>query len=60
MVTTLLQPYEFEFDYSPVWRYVGQHMRWTAKLENIADSYIRTALQTPDELSTPPVSTNFF
>jgi len=48
------QPYEFEFDYSPAWRFAGQHLRWTARLEAIADLYIRTAFDTPDSEPTPP------
>ncbi|EKM84096.1 hypothetical protein AGABI1DRAFT_67300 [Agaricus bisporus var. burnettii JB137-S8] len=48
------QPFEFEFDYSPAWRYVGQHMRWTTRLRAIGDSYVRAAFQTPDESTTPP------
>ncbi|KAJ7706027.1 hypothetical protein B0H17DRAFT_1035316 [Mycena rosella] len=38
------QPYELEFDYSPAWRAVGQHMHWTPDLERLADDYVRIAL----------------
>ncbi|KAG2140412.1 hypothetical protein BD769DRAFT_1626303 [Suillus cothurnatus] len=33
--------WEWELDYSPAWRFVGQHMRWTAKIESLADEYAR-------------------
>ncbi|KAJ3568045.1 hypothetical protein NP233_g5974 [Leucocoprinus birnbaumii] len=52
------QPFEFEFDYSPAWRYVGQYLRWTPRLEAIADSYVRRTLGTPEGSPTPPVSTS--
>ncbi|KXN88805.1 hypothetical protein AN958_06674 [Leucoagaricus sp. SymC.cos] len=48
------QPFEFEFDYSPAWRFVGQHLRWTPRLETIADIYVRATLGTPEGSETPP------
>ncbi|KAF5352395.1 hypothetical protein D9756_005940 [Leucocoprinus leucothites] len=48
------QPFEFEFDYSPAWRFVGQHLRWTARLEAIAETYVRATLGTPEGSPTPP------
>ncbi|KAJ7146252.1 hypothetical protein C8R44DRAFT_756982 [Mycena epipterygia] len=49
-----LQPYEIGLDYSPAWRYVGQHMRWTATLEQLADEYVRQALGVVANDPTPP------
>ncbi|KAJ7230244.1 hypothetical protein GGX14DRAFT_410216 [Mycena pura] len=49
-----LPPFECESDYSPVWRDVGQHMRWTASLESLADQYIRQALGAKAKNSIPP------
>ncbi|KAK7063789.1 lysophospholipase NTE1 [Favolaschia claudopus] len=48
------RPFEIGKDYSPAWRYVGQHMRWTAALEQLADEYIRHTLKVDPEDSIPP------
>ncbi|TFK36992.1 hypothetical protein BDQ12DRAFT_686205 [Crucibulum laeve] len=48
------QPYEFDFDYSPAWRFVGRHMRWVPKLEQLADTYVRKATGIEDGKPTPP------
>ncbi|KIK97545.1 hypothetical protein PAXRUDRAFT_824800 [Paxillus rubicundulus Ve08.2h10] len=47
------RPWEWELDYSPAWRFVGQHMRWTSTLENLADTYARRAMGIPDDEPTP-------
>ncbi|KAF6766677.1 hypothetical protein DFP72DRAFT_1162239 [Ephemerocybe angulata] len=41
------QPFEFNFDFSPAWRFVGQHMRWTPQLDNLVDQYARRAIGVP-------------
>jgi len=46
--------WEWELDYSPAWRFVGQHMRWTAKIESLADAYARRAMKVPVNAPTPP------
>ncbi|KAG2037002.1 hypothetical protein BDR03DRAFT_1092124 [Suillus americanus] len=46
--------WEWEFDFSPAWRFVGQHMRWTASMERLADSYVRRTLNVPANQPTPP------
>jgi hypothetical protein len=48
-----LQPYEFDFDHSPAWLFVGQHMHWTSRLENLADEYLRRAFGTEQNETTP-------
>ncbi|KAF4623811.1 hypothetical protein D9613_002247 [Agrocybe pediades] len=48
------QPFEFDFDFSPAWLFVGQHMHWTAELESITDGYIRRAFGTQEGQPTPP------
>lgn len=48
------QPYEFDFDYSPAWRFVGQHMHWTPKLEHLRDEYVRKAIGLEEAQATPP------
>lgn len=55
-----LQPFEYEFDYSPAWRRVGQYMHWVKFLEDIADTYIRSALEVEPGTPTPPVRLYFF
>ena len=51
----MVQPFEFEFDYSPVWLHVGQHMHWAPQLENLAKQYVRKSLGVEDSSKTPPV-----
>jgi len=58
-LTSLVQPFEFEFDYSPAWRYVGQHVHFTPRIKGLADSYIRKAIGIEEGLPTPPVSLSF-
>lgn len=48
--------FEWEMDYSPAWRFVGQHMRWNASLESLADEHARRAMNVPAGEPTPPVS----
>ncbi|KAG6817946.1 hypothetical protein H0H87_012414 [Tephrocybe sp. NHM501043] len=48
------QPFEMEFDYSPAWRFVGQHLHWSPTIENLAYQYVRRALGTTEDQSTPP------
>ncbi|KAJ7492380.1 hypothetical protein FB451DRAFT_1388779 [Mycena latifolia] len=48
------QEEEIGLDYSPAWRYVGQHMRWTARLERLGDRYIRQALGVKEDDPIPP------
>ncbi|KAG1743338.1 uncharacterized protein EDB91DRAFT_1275488 [Suillus paluster] len=46
--------WEWELDYSPAWRFVGQHMRWTASIERLADAHARRAMKVPVDEPTPP------
>ncbi|KIK35892.1 hypothetical protein CY34DRAFT_811817 [Suillus luteus UH-Slu-Lm8-n1] len=46
--------WEWELDYSPAWRFVGQHMRWTARMERIAETHVRRAMDVPVAEPTPP------
>ena len=48
--------YEWDKDYSPAWRFVGQHMHWNATLERIAGEHARRAMNIPADEPTPPVS----
>ncbi|KAG1799927.1 uncharacterized protein HD556DRAFT_1305432 [Suillus plorans] len=50
---------EWELDYSPAWRFVGQHMRWTASMEKIADWHTRRAMNVQVTGPTPPMSQSF-
>ncbi|KAJ7230619.1 hypothetical protein GGX14DRAFT_344179, partial [Mycena pura] len=46
--------YEWESDYGPAWRFVGQHMHWTPEILTLADSYVRQALVIAPYEPTPP------
>ncbi|PCH33956.1 hypothetical protein WOLCODRAFT_61728 [Wolfiporia cocos MD-104 SS10] len=48
------QPFEFEFDYSPAWRFVGQHLRWTQDIQDLTALYIRRAFSLEPEDDVPP------
>jgi len=48
------QPYEFDFDYSPAWLFVGQHMRWTQRIQGLVDDYVRRAFGIEQNEATPP------
>jgi len=48
------QPLEFDFDYSPAWRFVGQHMRWNPHLKQVAEQYVRRTVGSPEDQPTPP------
>ncbi|KAJ7269244.1 hypothetical protein B0H12DRAFT_1094832 [Mycena haematopus] len=48
------EPYEIELDYSPAWRYVGQHMRWAPTLDRLTDVYIRHSLRLGTHDPIPP------
>ncbi|KAF8640983.1 hypothetical protein AX17_000629 [Amanita inopinata Kibby_2008] len=37
-------PFEFEYDFSPAWRFAGKHMRWAPELEEIANQYLRRSM----------------
>ncbi|KAF8735016.1 hypothetical protein AX14_002926 [Amanita brunnescens Koide BX004] len=47
-------PFEFEYDYSPAWRFAGQHMHWAPELEKLADQYVRLAMGLSSYEPTPP------
>jgi hypothetical protein len=49
-------PFEWVRDYSPAWRFVGQHMHWNASLEKLANEHARRAMSVPAGEATPPVS----
>ncbi|KAF8204396.1 hypothetical protein K438DRAFT_2015034 [Mycena galopus ATCC 62051] len=48
------EPFEIQLDYSPAWRYVGQHMRWTRALESLTEEYIRRSLRLDARDPIPP------
>jgi len=45
--------FEYSYDYSPAWRFAAQHMRWTDRLEELADKYVRKTLGVADGAPTP-------
>ncbi|KAG5647758.1 hypothetical protein DXG03_008481 [Asterophora parasitica] len=50
------QPYEMEFDYSPAWRFVGQHLHWSPTIEQLANQYLRRSIGIAEDRPTPPAS----
>ncbi|KAJ7757463.1 hypothetical protein B0H16DRAFT_1536747 [Mycena metata] len=48
------EPFEIGLDYSPAWRYVGQYMRFTPALEQLADEYVRITLEIGARDPIPP------
>ncbi|KAI0369986.1 hypothetical protein BV20DRAFT_996130 [Pilatotrama ljubarskyi] len=49
-----LEPFEFERDYSPMWREVMVHAHWTAPLEDLAKGYLRRLFRLPENAAIPP------
>ncbi|KAJ7493304.1 hypothetical protein B0H11DRAFT_956715 [Mycena galericulata] len=48
------QVFEYATDLSPVWRFVGQHLHWTSKLQQVAESYSRKTLGIAADAPIPP------
>ncbi|KAH9942961.1 hypothetical protein B0H21DRAFT_866317 [Amylocystis lapponica] len=48
------QSSEFERDFSPAWRYVARHFRWTEHIQNLTSLYIRHAFDLPRDADIPP------
>ncbi|KAJ7746811.1 hypothetical protein DFH07DRAFT_589770 [Mycena maculata] len=46
--------FEFNYEISPAWRFVGQHMHWTARIQQIAESYTRETLGIAPHAPIPP------
>ncbi|OSD05608.1 hypothetical protein PYCCODRAFT_1464961 [Trametes coccinea BRFM310] len=49
-----LEPFEFEKDYSPLWREVMVHAHWTPFLEDLARQYLRRLFRLPPNADIPP------
>jgi hypothetical protein len=54
-----LQPFEYNFDIFPTWRFVLKHLRWTKRLQAIGDHYLRVIFDVPEHEPIPPVSMDF-
>ena len=50
------QPFEYNLEISPAWRFVVKHFRWTKRLQAIADAYLRQIFDVPNHEPIPPVS----
>ncbi|EIM92217.1 uncharacterized protein STEHIDRAFT_143645 [Stereum hirsutum FP-91666 SS1] len=46
--------FEWDSDHSPAWRFVAKHFRWTERLQNIADGYLKRIFHTPESDPIPP------
>ncbi|KAI0668727.1 hypothetical protein C8Q78DRAFT_1071184 [Trametes maxima] len=49
-----LDPFEFERDYSPMWREVMVHAHWNAVPQRLAEEYLRHTFHLPDGAPIPP------
>ncbi|KAJ7293089.1 hypothetical protein C8J57DRAFT_1268093 [Mycena rebaudengoi] len=49
------KPFEIEEDYSPAWRYAGQHMHFLPSIAPLADQYVRRALGIEGNGLIPPL-----
>ncbi|KAG6334539.1 hypothetical protein ID866_4555 [Astraeus odoratus] len=52
--TAVASAFEWSWDYSPVWRFVGRHMYWNTTLEKLAEEHARRAMNVQDNEPTPP------
>lgn len=52
--------FEFEYEYSPAWRFVGRYVRWTKQIEDLAWAYLRNLWDVREDEDVPPVSTSYF
>lgn len=46
---------EFDWDYSPMWRFVGRYARFTPEITKLAQTYVNRAVGLPDDAPTPSV-----
>ncbi|KAF7979782.1 hypothetical protein HWV62_40818 [Athelia sp. TMB] len=53
---SVLQPYEWETDFSPGWK-IARHFRWSPKLLSIGNEYVRRLLAVPAVDPIPPFIT---
>lgn len=51
----IVQPFDFEKDYNPSWRFVAKHFRWKKPIEALAERYLRHTLGISDRADIPPV-----
>ncbi|KAI0770948.1 hypothetical protein BD413DRAFT_626744 [Trametes elegans] len=49
-----LDPFEFERDYSPMWREVMVHAHWTESLQDLARGYLRRMFRLAEGAAIPP------
>ncbi|KAJ6477222.1 hypothetical protein DFH09DRAFT_1266420 [Mycena vulgaris] len=49
-----IQAHEIGHDFSPAWRFVGQHLHWTPAIEVLAEEYLRHAFGLSPEAPVPP------
>ena len=41
------QPFEYSYDFSPAWRFIGQHAHWTPRLRGLAEEALASAFSLP-------------
>lgn len=52
-------PYEWEKDYSPAWRFVGKHLRWSERVMRVVDASLRNLWSVPAGQNVPKVCRGF-
>ncbi|KAJ7215207.1 hypothetical protein B0H12DRAFT_1154771 [Mycena haematopus] len=52
-----VEPHEFQHDYSTSWRFVGQHLYWNSRIEDLARQYTRQTFGLPPGAKIPPYIT---
>ncbi|KZO90791.1 hypothetical protein CALVIDRAFT_374971 [Calocera viscosa TUFC12733] len=52
--TTPDSPDRWSHDWDPVWNSIGQHLRWTPGIEDVAKQYLNRLFDAPEDGPTPP------
>ncbi|KAL6305618.1 hypothetical protein BKA93DRAFT_730716 [Sparassis latifolia] len=52
-----MMPSEFDWDYSPSWRFVLKHFKWTENLQTLSREYLRRTLNVTEGELIPPYIT---
>lgn len=53
------QPFEWEKDYSPAWRFVGRYLHFHPDMAKLAEGYVRKAFGVVDSAPIPKVSPRY-
>jgi len=56
--TSSFQPFEWEYQWSPVWQRVGKYLHFGDEVVNVANGYLARAMQVTED-TIPPVGSSF-